>query len=93
MDDTPITWEEVRNFLEFFGWTTLVLTPFLYWVNRPAVSEDQYVIRCLLVACASICAVGIRGWKLRSGRNFNRIQSFGHTPTDIRGAAAHDTTP
>ena len=40
VNDPPISWEEVRGWLEFFGWTTLVLTPFLYWVNGPAVSDD-----------------------------------------------------
>ena len=64
IEDPPITWSEVRDWAEFFGWTTLALVPFLYWVNGPAVSDDQFVVRCILVAVATLSALGVRGYKM-----------------------------
>jgi hypothetical protein len=64
LEDPPITWTEVRDWAEFFGWTTLVLWPFLYWVNGPSVSDDQFVVRCILIIVAACCAFGVRGGKI-----------------------------
>jgi hypothetical protein len=36
---------EVLAWIEFGCWTAIALFPFLYWVNGPAVSTDQYVVR------------------------------------------------
>ncbi len=58
--DDDVSTAELRHWLEFSCWTTLTLAPFLYWVNGPAVSEDQFVVRTALVVLASCGAVGLR---------------------------------
>lgn len=78
IDDPPITWSEVADWAEFFGWTTLVLWPFLYWVNGPAVSDDQFVVRCLLIVVAASCALGVRGgkmWRKRRSSEAARLET------------------
>jgi hypothetical protein len=55
---------ELRDWLEFSFWTTLAAAPFLYWVNGPAVSHDQFVVRTALLALAACGAVGLRTYAL-----------------------------
>lgn len=55
-----LTPREICGWAEFCCWTTLVLAPFLYWVNGPAVSTDQFVVRTALVVLAGCGAVGLR---------------------------------
>ena len=70
IDDREISLDELLGWLEFGGWTTLALAPMLYYVNGPAVSPDQFVVRSILVALAAVAAVSIRGYRiLRSRRN------------------------
>lgn len=38
--------------VELGCWTMVVLAPFLYWINGPAVSTDQLVVRSGLVGFA-----------------------------------------
>jgi hypothetical protein len=57
-----LTPKEVRGWAEFCCWTALALAPFLYWVNGPAVSRDQFVVRTALVSLAAIGAVGLRAY-------------------------------
>ena len=59
--DPEITTTEVLGWLEFGSWTTLALAPFLYWVNGPAVSQDQFVVRTGLVCLATVGALGLTG--------------------------------
>jgi hypothetical protein len=75
-DDVPnpneeeITPAEIRGRLEFGCWTTLALAPFLYWVNGPAVSQDQLVVRTSLMLIATCGAIGLRtySWLRRRRR-------------------------
>jgi hypothetical protein len=60
--DDELSPSEVRGWAEFACWTTLALAPFLYWVNGPAVSTDQFVVRTGLVVLAACGAVGLRGY-------------------------------
>jgi hypothetical protein len=60
--DEELSPAEVRGWAEFACWTTLALAPFLYWVNGPAVSTDQFVVRTGLVVLAACGAVGLRGY-------------------------------
>jgi len=62
--DDEISVAELRYWLEFGCWTTLALIPFLYWVNGPAVSQDQFVVRTALVVLAACGAVGLRTYAL-----------------------------
>jgi hypothetical protein len=58
--DDGISPAEIRYLIECGCWTTLALAPFLYWVNGPAVSEDQLVVRTALVLLAACGAIGLR---------------------------------
>jgi hypothetical protein len=62
-----LTPREIRGWAEFCCWTTLALAPFLYSVNGPAVSTDQFVVRTGLVVSAAGGAVGLRlfAWRGR----------------------------
>lgn len=68
--EPDLTPAEIRIWAEFCCWVSLALAPFLYWINGPAVSSDQFVVRTALVATAAIGAVGLRitAW-LTGGRN------------------------
>jgi hypothetical protein len=49
---------EIVGWLEGGAWITLLLAPFLYFVNGPAVSTDQWLMRSFLVTAAAAVAVG-----------------------------------
>jgi hypothetical protein len=65
--ERELTPQEIRGWAEFCCWTTLALAPFLYWVNGPAVSTDQFVVRTALVVLAAAGAVGLRFFAWLSG--------------------------
>jgi hypothetical protein len=54
----------LRYWLEFACWTTLALIQFLYWIDGPAVSEDQFVFRAVIVGIAACGAMALRGYHL-----------------------------
>jgi hypothetical protein len=60
---------ELRYWLEFACWATLAVAPFLYWINGPSVSEDQFITRTALVVLAAFMAVGLRAYSLRWRRH------------------------
>jgi hypothetical protein len=68
--DIELTPAELRGWLELACWVTLTLSPFLYWVNGPAVSTDQFVTRASLVILAAFGAIGFRffSWSRRFKR-------------------------
>jgi hypothetical protein len=49
---------------EFCCWTMVVLAPILTWVNGPAVSTDQFVVRVTVFVLALTGAIGIRVRKI-----------------------------
>lgn len=55
-----ISVDQLRSWVEFACWTTLAISPFLYWVNGPAVSTDQLVLRTAIIALAGCGAAGLR---------------------------------
>ena len=55
-----LTTAEFFSWLELACWTMVVLAPFLYWVNGPAVSTDQFVVRTGLVTLALVGGLAIR---------------------------------
>lgn len=57
-DDTPNT-DELLGWLEFAFWVVLGLAPVFYWVNGPAVSGDQFVVRIVLLVLAALGAVSL----------------------------------
>jgi hypothetical protein len=66
-----MTMAEVIGWLEFGCWTMVALAPFLYWVNGPAVSTDQFVVRTALVTLALTGCASIRltKWLRGNGRS------------------------
>jgi len=63
-NEEQLTTEEILYWAEFACWTTIGLAPFLYWVNGPAVSTDQLVVRTGLVTLALTGGLVLRGLKL-----------------------------
>ena len=57
LNDDTITLRDILVTLEIFCWLTLAFIPLLLWVSGDSVSEDQYVIRCMLTGFATIGAV------------------------------------
>lgn len=50
--ERPLAAREVLGWVELGCWTMVGLAPLLYWVNGPAVSTDQLVVRSGLVGFA-----------------------------------------
>ena len=46
--------------VELGCWTMVGLAPILTWVNGPAVSTDQFVVRCLVFTLALTGGITIR---------------------------------
>jgi hypothetical protein len=68
-NDEPMTTAELIGWLEFGCWIIVALAPFLYWVNGPAVSTDQSVVRTAFVTLVLIGGTVIRVAKwLRGGK-------------------------
>lgn len=76
LDEEELSPAQLRYWLEFACWTTLALAPFLYWVNGPAVSTDQFVVRTGLVTLAACGAIGLRFYAWLKAR--------GHRAEDAR---------
>ena len=49
---------------EFAAWTMAALAPLLTWVNGPAVSTDQYVVRTAVFVLALAAAIAMRIGKI-----------------------------
>ncbi|GAB6186277.1 glycosyltransferase family 87 protein [Thermopirellula anaerolimosa] len=60
ISNCPASPTDVFAWLEFACWTLLVLAPILRWVNGPAVSSDQLVVRVALVLLAGTGAIVLR---------------------------------
>jgi len=60
VDEKETSVERTLGWLEFACWTVLALVPLLRWVNGPAVSADQLVVRTALVALAAVGAISLR---------------------------------
>jgi len=67
---------EIRGWAKFCCWTVLALAPFLYWMNGPSVSNDQFVVRTGLVVLSSLGAVGLRIFACRRFRDLFDFADF-----------------
>ena len=61
-----MTASELLGWIEFGCWSALLMTPILYWINGPAVSFDQTVMRGLVVVVALTGALGLALVRLKS---------------------------
>ena len=62
--DGELTTDEILSHLEFGLWTAVVLIPILYYINGAAVSQDQWVMRAILVVIAYCGAPAMRWIRL-----------------------------
>lgn len=67
IDNDELSLDELLPWLEFACWTALVLSPILYYVNGPSVSNDQALVRTGLVIVSAIGAIALRlvNWRLQ----------------------------
>jgi hypothetical protein len=81
-----LTNEEIPGWIEFSCWTMLVLTPVLYYVNGPAVSPDQLVVRTALVIVALIGAgsLSFRRWRMSRRCRLPRVEQQMTAPCQDR---------
>lgn len=63
----PLSVTEVRYWAEFICWTMVVLAPLLTWLNGPAVSTDQFVVRTATFCLALIGGVSLRTCQILRG--------------------------
>lgn len=56
--------EPNMSLVELACWTATALLPFLAWINGPAVSPDQAVIRWIVAIATVATAIAIRVRKL-----------------------------
>ena len=77
--DGELTTDEILSHLEFGLWTAVVLIPILYYVNGAAVSQDQWVMRAMLVGIAYCGAPAMRWIRWRRGRKSNEATSAAAT--------------
>lgn len=59
-DEDEIDTKDILVWIECGCWIALALTPFLYWVNGPAVSQDQLVVRWIVVVVALVGGMVLR---------------------------------
>ena len=90
--DHDIRLDELLPWLEFGCWTAIALFPLLYWVNGPAVSPDQFVVRTILVVVAVTGAVGLRIYHWRFAQKPAEPSSNNNADT-AREAASESTEP
>ena len=57
--EQEMTASELLGWIEFGCWSALLMTPILYWINGPAVSFDQTVMRGLVVIVALAGGLGL----------------------------------
>ena len=82
-----LTCDETLCWLEFACWTVLLLVPMLCWINGPAVSGDQLVVRTALVVLAAAEAISLRIINRRRKR-----RSSPATETNTRDSGESRTT-
>lgn len=87
--DDDIELEKLLPWIEFGCWTAIALFPFLYWVNGPAVSTDQYVMRNILIGVAVVGALGLRFWHWRSMRH---VDTFANCHGSESALASNEAT-
>jgi len=58
--------------VELGCWTMVALAPFLTWVNGPAVSTDQAVVRGIVFGMALTGGIAIRAVRFFRGNNEDR---------------------
>ena len=69
----PLGWAE------FVCWTALILSPLIWWLQGPSVSNDQFVVRTALVSIA-----GAGAGVLRVRALVRRFRSAAHSAPDRR---------
>jgi hypothetical protein len=55
-----IDFAEMAPWLELFCWSVLAWVPWLYWINGPAVTDDQAVVQAIMIITAFLGGVLLR---------------------------------
>ncbi len=63
----PMSWQ-TRVVVERLCWISALLAPIVYWVQGPAVSTDQRVVRVVVFSAFLVSALFLR-WRSRRERN------------------------
>src|SRR5882724_2527381 len=77
LDSDTLDTAEILYWAEFCGWSALVMTPIIWWLQGPSVSTDQFVMRTALVVISASAAVGLRGRALLQRRRARRTAKAG----------------
>lgn len=66
-DHESIRFHDLAPALEFMCWVMVILIPFLRLVNGPAVTDDQFLIQCILAVIMLTGALSLRfyNWRYR----------------------------
>jgi hypothetical protein len=59
-EEAGLSAAQLRGWAEIGCWIALGISPILYFINGPAVSTDQYIVRMVLVILAACGGVGLR---------------------------------
>jgi hypothetical protein len=59
-EEDEIGLEEMLGWAEFCAWSTLVMTPVIWWLQGASVSTDQFVVRTSLVVISALVGIGLR---------------------------------
>lgn len=84
-DEPELTKEELLGWAEFCCWSALVMAPFIYWIQGPSVSQDQFVVRTALVVIVSIGAIAFRARAFFHGRRSRYLRGQLHKSADAPG--------
>jgi hypothetical protein len=60
IDEDRIATSEVLSSAEYFSWCVLILAPIVFYLNGPAVSLDQRIVRIGLVAVSGVTVAILR---------------------------------
>ena len=63
----PMSWQ-TRVVVERFCWISTLVAPIVYWVQGPAVSTDQRVVRVVVFSAFLVSVLFLR-WRSRRERN------------------------
>jgi apolipoprotein N-acyltransferase len=83
MTEPATTAQKSLEWAEFVCWTMVILTPFLWWVNGAAVSNDQVVARISVTILAFVggLALRVRSWMIGRRGVSSLLTAISYEPT------------
>lgn len=65
VEGDPVSYAELLRGLEFGCWVAAAVIPILFFVNGPAVSKEQSLVRILLTAMSLTGGISLWLWRRR----------------------------